>query len=54
MPIYLRRFTLSKIKEHFDTVNKANNPEKPGSQTLVDSSGKITPNQVKNANSKYK
>jgi len=54
MPIYLRRFTLSKLKEHFESVNKANNPEKPGSQTLVDSSGKITPNQVKNASSKYK
>ena len=54
MPIYLRRFTLSKIKDHFEAVNQPQTQEKQGSKTLVDSSGKVNVPQFKAASSKYK
>lgn len=54
MPIYLRRFTLSKLKEHFDKVNEASKPKKKDGQQLVDSSGKVNRQQFKAASSKYK
>lgn len=54
MPIYLRRFALSKIKEHFDKVNKANSPKDSGSKTVVDSSGKVKSPQFTKPSSKYK
>jgi len=54
MPIYLRRFTLFKLKEHFDKVNEASKPKDNKKQNLVDSSGKINTPQFKAASSKYK
>lgn len=54
MPIYLRRFTLLKIKEHLDNVSKASKPKDSKKQTLVDSSGKVNSSQFKTASSKYK
>lgn len=54
MPIYLRRFTLSKLKEHFDNLNKASKPKDDKQQTLVDSSGKVNVKQFKAASSSYK
>lgn len=54
MPIYLRRFTLLKIKEHIENVNKAVKPKDSKNQTLIDSSGKVNAPQFKAASSKYK
>ena len=54
MPIYLRRFTLLKIKEHIENVNKAAKPKDSKNQTLIDSSGKVNAPQFKAASSKYK
>ena len=55
MPIYLRKFTLAKLKEHFDKVAEASKPpQQKGKQTLVDNSGKVNQQQFKAASSKYK
>lgn len=54
MPIYLRRFTLAKLKQHFDQVKEASKPKDSQKQTLVDSSGKVNVKQFKAASSKYK
>ena len=55
MPIYLRRFALSKLKEHYDAVNKANKPKtSPDSSTLVDSTGKVNKKEFSSHSSKYK
>lgn len=54
MPIYLRRFTLTKLKEHFDKVNEASKPKNTNKQSLVDSSGKVNTPQFKAVSSKYK
>ena len=54
MPIYLRKFTLNKLKYHYDQVKEASKPKDSNKQTLVDSSGKVNVNQFKAASSKYK
>ena len=54
MPIYLRRFTLSKLKEHYTKANESSKPQKKNGQQLVDSSGKVNKQQFKSATSKYK
>lgn len=54
MPIYLRRFTLNKLKEHFNKVNTPQKSNDPSSQQLVDSSGKVNKQPFKAASSKYK
>ena len=54
MPIYLRRFTLAKLKEHFDKVNESSKPKDSKKQSLVDSSGKVNTPQFKAASTKYK
>jgi len=54
MPIYLRRFTLAKLKEHFDKVKEASKPKDTNKQSLVDSSGKVNTPQFKAVSSKYK
>jgi hypothetical protein len=49
MPIWLRKFTFHKLKEYYENekeaVEKAN--KDPKKQTLIDSSGKITPQSFK-------
>ena len=48
MPIYLRRFTISKLKEHYDAVNKASQPpSNPNSSTLVNPTGEVNKNTFK-------
>ena len=54
MPIYLRKFTLSKLKEYYDNQAKSTQPKDPNQQTLMDSSGKINVKQFKSVNAKYK
>lgn len=55
MPIWLRRFTISKLKEHFDAVNKANKPNtSSNSSTLVDSSGQVNKKAFNSLSPKYK
>jgi hypothetical protein len=54
MPIYLRRFTLAKLREYYDNQVKASQPKDPNKQTLVDPSGKVNVKQFKSVNSKYK
>ena len=54
MPIYLRKFTLSKLKEHFENINKASQPKDDKKTNLVDSSGKVNVKQFKAASSSYK
>ena len=54
MPIYLRKFTLNKLKQHFEQVKEASKPKDSKTQTLVDSSGKVNVKQFKAASSKYK
>ena len=54
MPIYLRRFTLFKLKEHFDKISESSKPKKKNGQQLVDGSGKVNKQQFKAASSKYK
>tara|TARA_R110002153_G_scaffold12705_1_gene47386 strand:+ start:1514 stop:1807 length:294 start_codon:yes stop_codon:yes gene_type:complete len=51
MPIYLRRFALSKLREHYNAANKASQPPtNPNTSTLVDSSGKVN-NKIKTSSS---
>lgn len=47
MPIWLRNFTFKEINDYYDKEKKAMEDAKKGKnqQTLVDSSGKITPPQ---------
>lgn len=54
MPIYLRRFTLSKLKEYYDKQTQSNQPTDPNKQTLVDPSGKVNVKQFKTISAKYK
>ena len=54
MPIYLRRFTLSKLKEHFDKAKESSQPKDNKKTNLVDSSGKVNVKQFKAASSSYK
>jgi hypothetical protein len=55
MPIYLRRFTISKLKEHYDAVNKASKPAiNPNSSTLVDTSGQVNKKTFNSLPPKYK
>lgn len=53
MPIWLRKFTFSRIddfyKEEKERIEKAS--QDPSQQTLIDSSGKITPSQFQNKSS---
>lgn len=49
MPIWLRKYTFSLIRDHYDeekkNVESANQPK--GQQNLVDGSGKVSPPQFK-------
>ena len=49
MPIWLRKYTFSLIRDHYDeekkNVESASQPK--GQQNLVDSSGKVSPPQFK-------
>jgi len=55
MPIYLRRFALSKLKEYYDATNKANKPQtSPDSSTLVDSTGQVNKKAFNSHSPKYK
>jgi hypothetical protein len=53
MPIWLRKYTFSLIQGHYEKekeqIEKAS--QDPNKQTLIDSSGKITPSQFQNKSS---
>jgi len=49
MPIWLRKFTFHKLNEYYEKENRAMEQARkdPNKQTLVDSSGKVTPPNFK-------
>ena len=53
MPIWLRKYTFNEIKKHYDEEKEAIERAKQGSekQTLIDSSGQISPSQFQNKSS---
>lgn len=56
MPIWLRKYTFSQIKEWYDKENKSkeNNQTQKGNQTLVGSDGKINRAEFMKASKPYK
>ena len=54
MPIYLRRFALSKIRDHFEAMNKTQDAKSPNSKTVVGSDGKVKAPQFTKPSTKYK
>lgn len=54
MPIYLRKFALSKINDHFKALNKAQDAKSSNSKTVVGSDGKVKTPQFAKTSSKYK
>ena len=54
MPIWLRRFTFSQIRDHYDKENKKSNPQDPNTTNLIDPSGKINTSEFRKASEPYR
>ena len=52
MPVWLRQFTFSKLRKHYEDKAKQSAPKDPKKQTLVDSSGNVNKEAFKQASPK--
>jgi len=54
MPIWLRKFTYSEIRDFYDEENKAQETPTPGKSNLINSDGTVNTPDFKKASQDYK